>query len=277
MDEPGLLARLAATAGVDEDAYYASLMRVSGCKDATRADYLVLCHVANKYQLDPLLKQVGLMETKHGPRVYVGIDGWVKKLLEHEDYLMHRREDVWSGGQPGKGTIEAVTVFIYRKSWVAQGLPPFAHPEYLRECRRDTGPWSSHPSRMLYERALGQAIRFCFGMYVPEADEYGKMDDMMEARGEVPAAAPTTALAPAIPIQVSSHPAATARVEVSEAVARESIEIKPAPAPEPVPARKAQARKGEALPEFDPAESLKVDQMIANQQGSMFDDDINFE
>jgi hypothetical protein len=63
--------------------------------------------------------------------------------------------------------------------------------EYLAECRRDTGPWKSHPRRMLRHKAMIQAARLAFG--------YGGIYDQDEAervmgeaeRVEAPPAAKT--------------------------------------------------------------------------------------
>lgn len=205
-----LLRGMAEAAGVDPKAYMAALQEVCGCAAAKPGHFVALLHVASKYRLDPLLKQIGLMSIpgKGGetPVIYVSFDGWMKCLVNHEDFLLWRHEDVWSGGGPGKGVIEAVTVHIYRKSHQAQGLPPFSHTEYLRECRRNTGPWGSHPARMLLERAVAQATRFCFGMYVPEVEEWEKAREVAEERGEVAAPSAPKALVPALPMHAQAVP-----------------------------------------------------------------------
>lgn len=279
-----LLRTMAEAAGVDPKAYMAALQEVCGCPSAKPGHFIALLHVANKYGLDPLLKQIGLMTVRlrgggEQPAIYVSVDGWMKCLINHPDYLMWRHEDSWSGGAPGKGVIEAVTVYIYRKSWNEAGLPPFSHTEYLRECKRDTGPWSSHPARMLLERAVGQATRFCFGMYVPEAEEWEKAEDVAEQRGEVAPASAPISLVPALRVQAQVVPeAASANVAPHAAAApideARVIDVTTTAGRKELIDRVVGPATAAKLPEYDRDASLAVD--AALDQGKEGFDDLEF-
>ena len=51
------------------------------------------------------------------------------------------------------------TCTIYRKD----REHPIEVTEYLSECKRSTGPWGSHPRRMLRHKAMIQCARIAFG------------------------------------------------------------------------------------------------------------------
>ena len=57
------------------------------------------------------------------------------------------------------GGVEWVECSIYRKD---RNRPTVVR-EFLRECKRSTDPWSSHPTRMLRHKALIQCARVAFG------------------------------------------------------------------------------------------------------------------
>ena len=165
-----LLPRLAATAGLAPDKYYAAIKATCGCNGATDESFAVLLMVADRYQLNPMLKQLYLMETKRGVQPVIPIDGWVPLLVNYHDYLAHDVVLVWEG-DPVKTKCIAATCRIWTKSRNATGLGPYEHMELMSECHRDTGPWKSHPTRMLGHKAVIQATRRCFGIYVMDEDE----------------------------------------------------------------------------------------------------------
>ncbi len=50
--------------------------------------------------------------------------------------------------------------------------------EYYRECRRDTGPWTTHPARMLRHKAMIQCARVAFGFVgIYDEDEAERIID----------------------------------------------------------------------------------------------------
>ena len=52
------------------------------------------------------------------------------------------------------------TCTIYRKD----RQHPIKVTEYMAECRRNVGPWQSHPKRMLRHKAMIQCARLAFGL-----------------------------------------------------------------------------------------------------------------
>jgi hypothetical protein len=58
--------------------------------------------------------------------------------------------------------------------WRKDRGKPVTIREYLDECLRDTGPWKSHPRRMLRHKAIIQCARVAFGFggaYDPDEGE----------------------------------------------------------------------------------------------------------
>jgi hypothetical protein len=55
---------------------------------------------------------------------------------------------------------EGCTCTIYRKD----RAHPIRITEYMSECKRNVGPWQSHPKRMLRHKAMIQCARLAFGL-----------------------------------------------------------------------------------------------------------------
>lgn len=139
--------------------------------------------VAHHHNLNPFTKEIHGFVDKWGAIVpIVGVDGWMKKANEHEQFdgmeFLESEELVTPDG--GKEAPKWIECTIYRKDR--------AHPvkvrEYLTECYRPAlvnsrgepkpGPWQTHTRRMLRHRAMIQATRLAFsfaGIYDPEEGE----------------------------------------------------------------------------------------------------------
>lgn len=191
-----LLPRLAGQAGLEPGKFYAAVKTTCGCEGATDEHFAVLLMTADKYLLNPLLKQLYLMKTQKGVQVIIPVDGWVPLLVNHPDYFAHDVQYQWEG-KPFASRCLAAVCRIWTRSRQAARMPPFEHPELLSECYRDTGPWKSHPTRMLGHKAVIQAARRCFGIYVMDEDEARNI-------GEVPASLPT-----ATPYRLPTDPPVT--------------------------------------------------------------------
>lgn len=123
---------------------------------ANDEEFMALVMVSNRYDLDPLLKQIFAFPAKSGGIVpVVSIDGWLHIINSHPQMdgmtFQHIRND--------GGDLEAITCRIFRKDR--------AHPveitEYLSECQRNTEPWKM-AYRMLRHKALIQCARYAFGI-----------------------------------------------------------------------------------------------------------------
>lgn len=124
------------------------------------AQMTALMVVANQYGLNPWTKEIYAFPDKNNGIVpVVGVDGWARIINNHPQF----------DGMDFEQNDEGCTCIIFRKDR--------AHPvkvtEYMSECKRPTGPWQSHPRRMLRHKAMIQCARIAFG--------YGGIFDQDEA------------------------------------------------------------------------------------------------
>jgi len=124
------------------------------------AQMTALLIVAQQFGLNPWTKEIYAFPDKNNGIVpVVGVDGWSRiindnNLFDGMDFVQDE---------------ESCTCRMFRKDH----SHPVAVTEYLSECRRDTGPWKSHPKRMLRHKSMIQCARLAFG--------YGGIYDQDEA------------------------------------------------------------------------------------------------
>ena len=114
------------------------------------AQMTALMVVANQYGLNPWTKEIYAFPDKNNGIVpVVGVDGWSRIINEHPQF----------DGIEFEQDEEACTCIIYRKD----RSRPIKVTEYKSECGRGTGPWQTHPKRMLRHKAMIQCARLAFG------------------------------------------------------------------------------------------------------------------
>jgi hypothetical protein len=120
-------------------------------------EMLALVAIANRYQLDPLTRQIYAMPKKGGGvQAVVSVDGWLAVVNSHpamDGMEFEEHED-------DEGELVATTCRIYRSD---RGRPVVV-TEHLSECIRQTEPWKASPRRMLRHKALIQCARYAFGI-----------------------------------------------------------------------------------------------------------------
>ena len=117
---------------------------------ASDAQLTALMIVANQYGLNPFTKEIFAFPDKNNGIVpVVGVDGWSRIINEHPQFdgIDFEQDD------------ESCTCIMYRKD----RSHPIKVTEYLSECKRPTGPWQSHPKRMLRHKSMIQCARLAFG------------------------------------------------------------------------------------------------------------------
>lgn len=158
-------------------------------KPASDEQMMALLVVANEYKLNPFTREIYAFEDKHkGIVPIVPIDGWVRIINRHPELagLSFTYGDDEDAGPWVECTIE-------RKDRTT----PVVLREYLNECRRDTGPWRSHPRRMLRHKALIQAGRVAFGLAgIYDEDEGQRIVDVTPPRTTKPQTIAPRAKAP---------------------------------------------------------------------------------
>jgi len=125
--------------------------------DAQMAALLI---VAQQYGLSPWTREIYAFPDKNNGIVpVVGVDGWARIINTHPQF----------DGMDFEHDVGECTCVIYRKD----RSHPIRVTEYMAECERPTGPWKSHPRRMLRHKAMIQCARLAFG--------YGGIYDQDEA------------------------------------------------------------------------------------------------
>ena len=124
------------------------------------AQMTALLVVANQYALNPWTKEIYAFPDKNNGIVpVVGVDGWSRIINSHPQF----------DGIEFEQEAQSCTCIIYRKD----RQRPIKVTEWMDECKRGTGPWQSHPRRMLRHKAMIQCARLAFG--------YGGIYDQDEA------------------------------------------------------------------------------------------------
>ena len=172
--------------------------------EPTNEQMMALCVVADQYGLNPWTKELYAFPDKGGIVPVVGVDGWSRIVNQHEAF-----DGVeFSYGPPvekRKNAPEWIECVIYRKDR--------AHPtkvrEHLAECWRDTGPWQSHPARMLRHKAFMQCARIALGFVgIYDEDEAQRIIDGEAMRvGDAPSTAVDALNAKLRPAQQQDEPA----------------------------------------------------------------------
>lgn len=138
-------------------------------KGVSNEQMISLLIVADQYSLNPFTKEIFAFPDKGGIVPVVGVDGWSRIINEHPQF------DGVTFSYEGDGNALACTCTIHRKD----RSHPIAVTEYLAECKRGTGPWGSHPRRMLRHKALIQGARLAFGFAgIYDEDEAHRMKEM---------------------------------------------------------------------------------------------------
>lgn len=161
--------RFAASYGYQSGDEVAKVLRDTvlpkGCTDSEFSAFLT---VAEKYRLNPFLRQIYAFPKKAGGlQVIVPIDGWIGIANDHPQYDGY--ETSFDYGTDG--ALFSCTVVVHRKD----RTHPSPATEKLSECKRNTDPWKME-HRMLKHRAFMQAARYAFGVSgIMEEDEYQQM------------------------------------------------------------------------------------------------------
>lgn len=143
----------------------------------TDQQMMALLIVANQYGLNPWTKEIYAFPDKNNGIVpVVGVDGWSRIINSHAQFdgIDFEQDDA------------SCTCTIHRKD----RSHPIRVTEYMVECKRNVGPWQSHPYRMLRHKALIQCARLAFGFVgIYDQDEAERIVEA-EVR-EVPRHSPT--------------------------------------------------------------------------------------
>jgi phage recombination protein Bet len=180
---------LAAKLGMEADAAteLMGVLKATAFKgQVSDAQLSALLVVANQYGLNPWVREIYAFPDKNNGIVpVVGVDGWARIINENPQFdgLEFVQDD------------ESCTCIMYRKD---RGHP-IKVTEYMAECRRaNTGPWGSHPKRMLRHKALIQCARLAFGFVgIYDEDEAERITERNMGNAEVVSSRPAEVINPA--------------------------------------------------------------------------------
>jgi len=178
--ENNLLDNLANKANLDPQIFKQTLMAtVMPSKTVvTDEQFTAFLMVANKYNLDPMTKEIYAFPSKKGGiQPIVSIDGWIKLINTNPnyngiEYIDHKNQN---------DELTAITCKIHRKDHdYATEIT-----EYLSECSRSNETWKQWPARMLRHKATIQAARYAFGfsgiLDLDEAQRAQAVDEHQDA------------------------------------------------------------------------------------------------
>ena len=155
--QTSLLAKVAAKYAIEPTKMLGTLKSTAFKGDVSNEQMMALLIVADQYDLNPWTKEIyAFPDKQNGIVPVVGVDGWLRIINSHPQYDGVEYVD---GPDDKNGVPTWIECVIYRKD---RSHATRAR-EYMAECRRDTGPWRSHPRRMLRHKATIQAARMAFG------------------------------------------------------------------------------------------------------------------
>lgn len=216
-----LLAKIASRYSV-EPAKMLTTLKATAFKserEVTNEQMMALLIVADQYGLNPWTKEVYAFPDKNNGIVpVVGVDGWSRIINTHQEFDGLEFVD---GPADAKGMPEWIECVIHRKD----RAHPIRAREYMGECRRGTGPWLSHPRRMLRHKALIQCARLAFGYTgIYDQDEAERI-----VEGEVRVV--SNDAVDALNAQIRPTPAEPVTIDAEQAAALDAATEPPADAP----------------------------------------------
>jgi phage recombination protein Bet len=205
---PSLLSRMAHKFNVEPGRMLATLKATAFKGEVSNEQMVALLIVADQYGLNPWTKEVYAFPDKGGIVPVVGVDGWARIINSNPNFDGMEFID----GETVGGAPEWIECVIYRKDRTRA----VRVRERMKECRRETQPWKSHPSRMLRHKAMIQCARLAFG--------FAGIYDEDEAQRII---APGSASAADAGETVSRTEAIKARLRATQAPPAEEVDATP--------------------------------------------------
>lgn len=166
-------------------------IRDTVAKGATNAEFTMLMHLANTYQLDPFLKEIWFIKYGGTPTIMVSRDGLRNYAMRQEDFIGMISQEVRQGDTfkfnpitgeinheigDGSGPITKCYCIIKRQG-KQDHTEIIDFKEYFDALSAKNGVWKTHPSAMGKKTVEVLAFKKCYtitGLYAPE--EMGLQD-----------------------------------------------------------------------------------------------------
>lgn len=196
-EKRSLVNTYAAKMGVEPDKLLHTLKRTAfkqkAGEEITNEQMMALLVVANRYDLNPFVKEIYAYPDKGGIVPIVGVDGWARMINNHPQF-----DGIEFEYSPNTAKLDAdhkpapewVKVRIYRKDRarpieVTEFFDEVYRPPFEGTGRngpyRVNGPWQTHTKRLLRHKGLIQCARLAFG-YTGVYDE-DEAERILEQRG----------------------------------------------------------------------------------------------
>jgi phage recombination protein Bet len=173
-----VLVRMAQRYGVDSDKMLSTLKATAFKGEVSNEQMMALAVVADQYGLNPWTKEIYAFPSQHGIVPVVGVDGWSRIINSNPEF---DGMDFVEGELDGK----LIPVWIECRMHRKDRTHPICVKEYFAEVDRGTGPWKSHPRRMLRHKAMIQCARLAFGFVgIYDEDEAERIIDVTPQPGK---------------------------------------------------------------------------------------------
>jgi phage recombination protein Bet len=152
-----LIVRMADRYGVDPEKFNATLKATAfhvKNTEVSNEQMLALLVVADQYKLNPFTREIYAFPSERGIVPIISVDGWIRMINSHPQFSWMELSYAEDGDD---------------NPWIQCAIQrtdrerPLVVREYMAECKRNTGPWNSHPRRMLRHKAIIQCARIAFG------------------------------------------------------------------------------------------------------------------
>ena len=139
----------------------------------TREQMLSLLSVADKYNLDPFVRQIyALSDRRGGVLPVISVDGWIAVMNGYPDsdgIEFHYPEELVTLDDDMKPCHPWADCVVYRKDRshpvkVREYLDELYRPAPIKNGKKFPGPWQTFPKRMLRHKAQAQGIRLAYGL-----------------------------------------------------------------------------------------------------------------
>ena len=152
---------------VKRNAAEVQLIQEMYAKNSTKEEFELFMYTANKFGLDPLLKQIWCVKFDKGTaQIYAGRDGFLE--------IAHR-SGAFNGMESGMKDNRTAFAKVYRKDMTM----PFYVEVDMAEYSTGKALWGSKPKTMLIKVAESQCLRKAFsisGIYSPEEMAQWELD-----------------------------------------------------------------------------------------------------
>ena len=141
-----------------------SLIKAKVCPNCTNTEFELLMYMANKYNLDPLLKQIWAVKFGDSPaQIYAGRDGFLE--IAHRSGHFDGMETKVEYSEDGRPV--SATCIVHRNDMAH----PFVVTALFKEYSTGKNLWVTKPSIMISKCSESMALRKAFsvsGIYAPE-------------------------------------------------------------------------------------------------------------